>query len=210
MSYEIRTAILDPKTGYNKTANIYKNFRKHLNSFDQGIFLKFMPRDLSNLDILDLGSGDGRIYHFFAQESLWSYTTCDIADKLLANHPNTTSNWKSIDKVICNLENPLPFEGTKFDIILSFFVLEHIQNLEQLFGEVYRIMKPWARWIIWHFQQRKAYKYKIHNEDFKIQRYTYSKDDIIKLAEYAFFEVFVEEIKEHNNYLWDIFVLKKS
>ena len=56
MSYEIRTAIVDPKTGYDKAANQYHQYREHLDSFDKGMFVKFLPRDLSHCDILDVGA----------------------------------------------------------------------------------------------------------------------------------------------------------
>lgn len=210
MSYEIRTAILDPKTGYNKAANEYRSYWEHLDTFDNGAFLKFIPRDLNWFDILDLGAGDGRMYQFFAKENFKSFTACDIAEKLLAKHPNTEETGKNISKVICNLEERLPFDDESFDMILSFFVLEHIDNLDWLFEEVTRIMRPWSVWIIGHFLQRRAHKYTINHESFKIHRHTYYKEDLIKAAEYNFLNVFVEEIKEDTIYIGDIIVLKKD
>jgi ubiquinone/menaquinone biosynthesis C-methylase UbiE len=43
---------------------------------------------------------------------------------------------------VCNLENILPFEENSFDMAMSFFVLEHIGDLNSFFDEVYRILKP--------------------------------------------------------------------
>jgi len=206
MSYEIRTAILDPKTGYNKIAWQYKKSWTHLDSFDKWAFLKYLPRNLVGLDILDLGAGDGRMYKFFEKEIIWSFTACDIAEKLLEKHPDG----KNIKKIICNLEKELPFERESFDILLSFFVLEHIQNLEELFVEAERVMRPWARWIIGHFKQRKAYEHRINSEKFKIERITYSKDDIKKLAEYSFLDFFAEEIEESWINIGDVIVLEKK
>lgn len=138
MSYEIRTAIVDPKEGYNKAADKYHHYRKHLDSFDKGVFLRYLPRHLHGIDILDLGAGDGRMYQYFKKVDYNSYTACDIADKLLAKHPKGPK----ITTTVCNLEEPLPYEDSSFDLVMSFFVLEHIANLDELFAEVDRTMKP--------------------------------------------------------------------
>ena len=66
------------------------------------------------------------------------YVACDIAEKLLSRHPN---NAGTIEKVVCDLEEPLPFDDESFDLATSFFVLEHIEDVEHLFTEVYRILK---------------------------------------------------------------------
>jgi ubiquinone/menaquinone biosynthesis C-methylase UbiE len=65
-----------------------------------------------------------------------SYTACDIASKLLAQHPKSNKsnkNIKSINTVVCDLETTLPFEDESFDMVTSFFVLEHIGDLNFLF-----------------------------------------------------------------------------
>jgi ubiquinone/menaquinone biosynthesis C-methylase UbiE len=66
------------------------------------------------------------------------YVACDIAEKLLSRHPN---NAGKVEKVICDLEDTLPFDDESFDLATSFFVLEHIEDIESLFNEVYRILK---------------------------------------------------------------------
>jgi SAM-dependent methyltransferase len=44
---------------------------------------------------------------------------------------------------ICNLENPLPLESESFDTVLCFDVLEHIENIHQLFSELCRVTRKW-------------------------------------------------------------------
>lgn len=206
MPYETRTAILDPKTGYNKVAGEYNKSRGHLDSFDKGAFLRYLPRNLADCDILDLGAGDGRMQKFFDKEQYTSYTACDIAEQLLERHPS----WPNIKKIICNLEEALPFEDESFDLLLSFFVLEHIEHLEGLFEEATRVMKPWSTWIVGHFKQRRAYEYKHGHEKFKIERFTHHVEHIKKLAEYNFLDFFDKEIVENGISVGDILVLVKN
>jgi len=70
------------------------------------------------------------------------YVACDIAEKLLKRHPRYGGQaGKDVEKVVCDLEDTLPFDNESFDIATSFFVLEHIEDVDSLFGEVYRIWK---------------------------------------------------------------------
>jgi ubiquinone/menaquinone biosynthesis C-methylase UbiE len=137
MSYNQKHILIhDPKTGYNTIAKEYGAYHKHLDSFEKGVFVKFLPKDKKKLQIIDLGAGDGRLYKYLAPLKSSRYVACDIAEQLLNKHPGT-----NIEKVICNLEDTLPFDDASFDLATSFFVLEHIEDIEYLFSEVYRILK---------------------------------------------------------------------
>lgn len=137
MSYNQKHILIyDPKTGYNTIAKEYGSYHKHLDSFEKGVFVKFLPKKKENLHIIDLGAGDGRLHKFLSPLKPEKYVACDIADQLLNKHPG-----KNIEKVVCDLEDTLPFDDESFDLAISFFVLEHIENVDDLFGEVYRILK---------------------------------------------------------------------
>ena len=136
MSYNQKhIAIHDPKTGYNIIAEQYGNYHKHLDSFDKGVFVKYLPKQ-EHLSLIDLGAGDGRLHKFLSPLNPERYVACDIAERLLKRHPG-----KNIEKVVCDLEAPLPFDDESFDLAISFFVLEHIEDIDTLFNEVYRILK---------------------------------------------------------------------
>lgn len=137
MSYNQKHILIhDPKTGYNTIADQYGSYHKHLDGFDKGVFVKFLPKDKSDLQIIDLGAGDGRLYKYLTPLKPTRYVACDIAEQLLNKHPGA-----HIEKVVCDLEDDLPFDDESFDLATSFFVLEHIEDLQNLFGEVYRILK---------------------------------------------------------------------
>gem|GEM_PF-1979157 len=113
-------------------------------------------------------------------------------------------------KVACDLEQKLPFESLSFDVVLTFFVLEHINDIDQLFSEIERTMKPGAIRIIGHFKQRRAYEFHHGKDRFKIERYTYGIEQIQKLAEYNFLTMWDEPIFEDGIHIGDVIVLTKN
>ncbi|MBP7062468.1 hypothetical protein KBA84_06845 [Patescibacteria group bacterium] len=55
MAYDKKhIASLEVADGYNKLAKQYKEHHKHLDSFEKGVFLRFLPRDLSKKNVVDL------------------------------------------------------------------------------------------------------------------------------------------------------------
>ncbi|HRX63938.1 MAG TPA: class I SAM-dependent methyltransferase [Candidatus Absconditabacterales bacterium] len=211
MSYKQKhTEILDSETGYNLVEDQYKNYHKHLDSFYDLDIQRFLPRNVENLDIIDLGAGDGRLFKYFENINFRKYVACDIAEKLLNHHPQKGIKVK---RVVCDLETTLPFENEDFDIAMSFFVLEHIQSLEGLFEEVYRILKEGGRWIVGHFLQRREFEWNVgkgaNHRKFKIQQYHYKLEDIKKIAEYNFFKFNYQEVMEDGTLIGYLIVCEK-
>jgi len=187
--------ILNSEEWYNLISDQYKQYHSHLDSFLDLEISKFLPREYENLDIIDLWAWDGRMFKYFHNINFRKYVACDIAEQLLKKHPE---QWIKIQKVVCDLNEKLPFDDESFDIATSFFVLEHIENIEWLFEEVYRILKYWWIWLIGHFIQRREFerehwKWKEHIK-FKIQQYRYKLEDLKKIAEYNFFNFKYQEI----------------
>jgi len=206
MSYNQKHILIhDPKTGYNSIADQYQAYHKHLDSFEKGVFIKFLPRDKKNLQIIDLGAGDGRLYKFLTPLKPIRYVACDIAEKLLKRHPGG-----NIEKVVCDLEDTLPFDDESFDIATSFFVLEHIGDVDSLFGEVYRILKSWWVFIIGHFIQRREFIRKKDKDQFRIKFFNHRIQDLEKIATKNFFDLHVVPIREEGNIIGHILVCTKT
>ena len=206
MSYNQKHILIhDPKTGYNTIADQYQAYHKHLDSFEKGVFVKFLPRDIADLHIIDLWAGDGRLYKFLAPLKPTRYVACDIAEKLLKRHPG-----KWVEKVVCDLEDTLPFDDESFDVATSFFVLEHIEDIESLFAEVYRILKSWWVLIIGHFIQRREFIWKKDKDQFRIKFWNHRIQDLEKILTKNFFELHVLPIREEGNIIGHILVCKKT
>lgn len=193
MTYQSKHILIkDPREGYNAVADQYWDFHQHLNDFDKWFFLRLLPRETTNLDVIDLWAGDGRIYKQLWKYPFNSFTACDIAEKLLKKHPT----WKNVTKAVCDLEDTLPFPDESFDLAFCFFVLEHISDLESFFAELYRIIKTWWTVIMWYFLQRREFVWKADKDQFKISLYPHRIQDIQKAAEKAFFQVKLHDIVE--------------
>ncbi|EKD24667.1 MAG: methyltransferase type 11 [uncultured bacterium (gcode 4)] len=212
MSYNQKHILIHgPELGYNTIADQYQAYHKHLDSFEKGMFVKFLPRDKKNLHIIDLGAGDGRMHKFLAPLKPERYVACDIADKLLKRHPLRGGQaGKNIEKVVCDLEDTLPFADESFDLITSFFVLEHIEDVEHLFDEAYRILKKDGSFIIGHFIQRREFIWKKDKDQFRIKFFNHRIQDLEKILKKSFFDAYVLPIREEGCVIGHVLVCKKS
>lgn len=85
--------------------------------------------------LLDFGCGAGQLVQDFCQLGYNAYG-CDVW---------TTYAQKPVNERLSEIQiNPyrLPFEDNHFDIVVSTSVLEHAQNTEECFQEIYRVLKP--------------------------------------------------------------------
>ena len=108
---------------------------------------------------------------------------CDISEKMLEKYP------KEAKKKIVNLEEKFPFEDNSFDLAFCFFTLEHIENIQNFFGETYRILSNDGQIFVGHFFQRREFERTANQMKFKIQQYKRSTEDIEKVMEESFFDV---------------------
>lgn len=204
MSYNQKhTQIISPEEWYNRIATEYGQYHEHLDWFYQDIDIaRFVPKD-PTATFLDLGAGDGRMFKQLKNVPFDRFIACDVSQKLLQLHPNQA------EKILCDLEEDLPFDEGEIDVITSFFVLEHIQNIQELFNECYRILKPWGRRIIGHFIQRRAFLREKDAEKFKIQQYTHRIEDLEQYANEAFFNFHKIDVVEKGTLLGWIILLDK-
>lgn len=207
MGYDSKhTEIKSPKEWYNFIAEEYSKYHNHLDSFDKWFFQRILPRSIDGMSIIDLGAGDGRMRKFFKDKPIKKYTACDISENLLKRHPGTNK----IEKVICDLEEKLPFQDNSYELAFSFFVLEHIDNIQWLLQEVYRILTPWGQRVIGHFLQRREFLWKKGKELFKIELFNHRVQDIEELAKKNFFSVEIFPIAEKWTTIWYVISLKKD
>ena len=125
----------------NETSDVfYKRPRKFLEWFNGWV----TEADFENRLIFDLGSGFGGrpIYYARAGKSkLCCGFDIDTRGVEESRKFATFIEQKDVFFGIGEGEN-LPFKSDLFDFVLSFDVLEHVNNVERVFSEVYRVLKP--------------------------------------------------------------------
>ena len=198
-----QTQILDVETWYDKFYKEYKKSHKFLENFDKNLWQRFLPRDLSWKTIVDLWCGDGRISNFFVWKHIKEYIWIDISENML----NQTKSY--VKKIKHDLNLPFPLETNSADIIISLFTLLHIDNLQNFFEEVYRIMKDDWIFILFHHIERKNYIYKEWQNEYKIATNKWSYKEIEKKLEYNFFKFKTYDIMEWNVLIWKYFIANK-
>lgn len=175
---------LDSTTGFDKASDFYRQYRKHLDSVDSNRFLRYLPRWLKWLSILDIGAGDGRIFEHFKNSEFKDYFALDISQHMLDKFRSS-----QIQKICADCSEYIPLEDESIDLALAFFFLEYINTLYGFFEEVYRVLKKWGSFVATYFYQRNSFVRWHGDDSFKIAREIHTYDDIKKAAEYAFFSI---------------------
>lgn len=203
MNYDSKhTEILSPLEGYDLVADQYVQYHKHLNSFYQLEFLKFLPRK-SSFDIIDLWAGDGRMYEELNKIPHNTYIACDISKKMLLKHPRGPKH------LVADLEKSLPLKDESFDVAVSFFTVEHIENIQNFFSEAYRILRKEGKLFIGHFFQRKEFKRTAQNRNFKIKQFKRTTEELQKEAKEAFFKIEVLPLYDKADHTGDLLICTK-
>ncbi|MGB0521513.1 MAG: class I SAM-dependent methyltransferase [Flammeovirgaceae bacterium] len=95
-------------------------------------------------NVLELGCGAGRGMELIAQAAD-NYTGIDKNSKLLASHQKQYPNFTFLE------QNIPPFRGIEdntFDFVITFQVIEHIEDDGLFVKEIHRVLKPGGKAII--------------------------------------------------------------
>lgn len=97
--------------------------------------------DFSNKSILELGPGDlPHISYWLGKPK--KYTLCDIREDFLKKSKEKLANLEIESQLHLMETTKIPVMDNSIDIIIAFYVLEHLAPFDGYLEEIYRILKP--------------------------------------------------------------------
>jgi len=124
--------------------NIIFPITRYLRAVNVGKYIKL------NGKLLDIGCGDK---YFINRQKI----NCIGIDRLYGT--------KFVDK--------LNFEDETFDYVTMLAVIEHIQNVEQLFSEVHRVLKPNGKFIFTTPKKQAEWIFRLYAKDIDSEHESY-------------------------------------
>ncbi|MEK6807757.1 MAG: class I SAM-dependent methyltransferase [Nanoarchaeota archaeon] len=122
---------MDKKKQYDISARVYDSRYSEIQKEKYAFFLKNI--ELKE-PILDLGCGSGLLQEFLGQKV--KLFGCDFSEKML----EIARKRGEIAK-LCDLNKKFPYKNDFFNIILSFTVLQNVEQQENFLKEAKRILK---------------------------------------------------------------------
>ncbi len=107
--------------------------------YERPAMMELITSDLSGLQVLDAGCSAGWYSQQFADRGA-KVTSVDMSREMVSLTKKLMCNRA---EVLClDLEKPLPFEDSSYDMIISSLTLHYLKNWRETFSEFSRILKP--------------------------------------------------------------------
>ena len=121
----------------NTTKTDYKNLEGKFGRRDYKITKLLQDYGISNKECLDIGPGTGKWLHYISGYKPLSISALDISDVSIERCRNLCDNIYKIDVE----QDHFPISNDKFDIVVSFMVLEHLRTPTNYLSEIIRVSK---------------------------------------------------------------------
>lgn len=95
--------------------------------------------DVDGLDVLDAGCGPGITSKHLVTESA-TVVGIDVSPSMLEHARERVG--EAAEFLQADLGEPLPFGAGRFDLVYSSLAFDYVENWEQLFGELARVLRP--------------------------------------------------------------------
>lgn len=192
---------VDAHSGYERWASKYKDEDNPLLSLEKNTIQTLLP-NLNQLNILDFGCGVGREIKMAENRGAGFVVGIDFSYNMLHeanNHLTTVNSAKLIqaDGLF------LPFAKDSFEVVLSSFVMGHIEQLSKALHEIVRVTRaggtillsdfhPFCTIIGWNrsFLEWHGNRYK----EFCIRNYVHLHEDYFRVFKES--NLKIEEIRE--------------
>jgi len=183
---------LDIKKAYNNWAEEYDSVKNPTRDLDEKILKKILA-EKSFDTLIEAGCGTGKNTSWL-QFKAKKIVAFDFSEEMLAIAKNKINN-KNVEFSQQDITNKWGFENKCADLVTINLVLEHIENLENVFAEAFRVLKNSGQLIIceYHPEKQKAGKGakffdKNTNQEIEINFYQHSIEEFETEAQKAGFK----------------------
>ena len=127
----------------------YWEGRDYENMAEISALKKILPRDFSaERSVIDVGGGFGRLLGLY-KKHFGKITIFDYSEKLLiAAQENAKNLGIEIDTVCGDINNISNLVDGKYDYVCMIRVSHHLEDLDKVFGEVYKILNSGGVFIL--------------------------------------------------------------
>ena len=130
---------MDTKQAYNTWANQYDSNNNKTRDLE-AIALQKTLADISFNNVLEVGCGTGKNTGWLIEKAK-QVTAIDLSDEMLTKAKEKISPDR-VQFLQSDIRNEWAFTNQLYDLISFSLVLEHIQNLDHVFNEVSKKLKP--------------------------------------------------------------------
>lgn len=145
---------MNVKEGYNIWAETYDSVENKTRDLDSKATQQLLS-DLSFSHLLELGCGTGKNTEWFSRKAD-HVTAVDFSESMIskAKEKITSTN---IEFIKADISLHLSFADSSFDLVTCNLVLEHIKNLQPVYSEVSRVLKPGGKFFVSELHPMKQY-----------------------------------------------------
>lgn len=98
------------------------------------------PLDIAGRDVLELGCGTGKNTVWLAEHAR-RVTAMDFSAQMLARAGERVTA-RNVEYLRHDVRDPWPVASRSVDVVVGNLVLEHVENLEPVYAEAARVLRP--------------------------------------------------------------------
>jgi ubiquinone/menaquinone biosynthesis C-methylase UbiE/GNAT superfamily N-acetyltransferase len=166
---------------YNTWADTYDDAPNKTRDLE-AVALRSMMANTTFQRVLETGCGTGKNTEWLLERAQ-HLTAADFSAEMLQKAKDKIRA-EHVDFIQMDLTQPWPFEPDTFDLIVCSLVLEHIENLDHIFQQAYRVLKTGGRFYIGEYHPFKQYlgkkaRFDTGNGIFELTTYTHHVSEFV-------------------------------
>jgi malonyl-CoA O-methyltransferase len=140
------------RNAFNEAARHYDQHCVLQNTVAERLIESFEQIKIKPLSILDLGTGTGQATKQLKQQFKSSQLyQADLSEEMLKNARRKSSRFFSRNHYLCADASQLPLESNKFELVFSNLMLQWCIDLDSVFAEINRVLKPGGVFVFTSF-----------------------------------------------------------